>query len=168
MTHLWENFYLGMAEFISQKSRDPTTKVGAVLVDEKNRVVSVGFNGFPRGTSDDPELYTNREEKLRRVLHAELNAIIFAERPGDTLYVTHHPCAQCMAAAIQFGVKKIKYIDRNLSSRWDDSVKSAKEMATESGVIVTSYTKTSGGTYEESCLAQSNEDEDETKGKVDC
>lgn len=168
MTNLWDHFYLGMSEFIAEKSKDTTTKVGAVLIDEKNRVVSVGFNGFPRGTSDDPELYNNRDEKLRRVIHAELNAIIFADRPGETLYVTHHPCSQCMAAAIQFGIKRIKFIDRTLSSRWNDSIKSAKNMAEESGVIITSYRKTSGGTYEESCLAQSNEDEDETKGKVDC
>jgi dCMP deaminase len=134
----WDNFFLEMATLISTRSKDPSTQVGAVLVDSQRRVVSVGFNGFPKGTSDAPALYLDREEKYRRVLHAECNAILFADRPGDTLYVTHPPCSQCMAMAIQHGVSRVVYKKFEMREAWKVSHKSAIEMAREALVAVES------------------------------
>lgn len=72
----WDKFWLTVATLVSVRSKDPSSKVGAVIVDNDKRFVSMGYNGFPRGTNDDPELYQDRPEKLRRVIHAETNAIL--------------------------------------------------------------------------------------------
>jgi len=75
----WHKRFLEMAKLISTWSKDPSTQCGAVIIDAKKRVISMGFNGFPSGTSDDPDLYQNREKKYKRVIHAEKNAILFAK-----------------------------------------------------------------------------------------
>jgi len=136
----WHEFFLGLADHASKKSKDPSTKVGAVLVDNENRVVSLGYNGFARGTADHKKLYLDRPEKHRRVLHAECNALLFADRPGVTLYVTHPPCSQCTAMAIQCGIKKIIYnASRQLFVDWKESYRSAIEMSYEARIGIYKY-----------------------------
>jgi len=136
----WHEFFLTLADHASKKSKDPSTKVGAVLVDDDNRVVSIGYNGFARGTADDKTLYLNRPKKHRRILHAECNALLFADRPGKTLYITHPPCSQCTAMAIQRGVKQIIYnASRHLSANWEESFNSAIEMTIEARVGLYKY-----------------------------
>jgi dCMP deaminase len=132
----WDQLYLDMADLMATKSKDPSTKVGAVLVDIDRRVVSVGFNGFPKGTSDAAALYHNREEKYRRVLHAEANAILFADRQGHTLYVTHPCCSQCMAMAIQHGVSRVVWKATDMRPAWKESHASALAMANEALIDV--------------------------------
>src|SRR3990172_2103187 len=78
----WDSRFLRLAEFVAQWSKDPNTKVGAVIVDGTHRIVSLGFNGFPRGVDDDERL-RNRELKLKLMVHAEMNAILFAGRALD-------------------------------------------------------------------------------------
>ena len=92
----WDYRFLDLAAVVASWSKDGSTKVGAVITDPDHRVVSLGFNGFPRGL-DDVDL--PREEKLRRTLHAEENALLFASRPldGCSIFVTHPPCARCAA-----------------------------------------------------------------------
>ncbi len=129
----WDQRFIDLAAFIASWSKD-TTKVGAVIVDDQKRVVSTGYNGFPRGTCDD-EL--PRERKLLRVLHAESNAIDFAYRDitGCTLYVTHPPCAQCMARIIQTGITRVVFTGE-LKPDWGPSTEEARWMAAEAGITV--------------------------------
>ena len=102
----WALRFLGMAELVSTWSKDPSTKVGAVIADSSHRIISTGYNGFPRGTVDK---VVPREKKLLRTIHAEVNAILFAARPlhGTTIYVTHIPCSQCAAKIVQVGISKV-------------------------------------------------------------
>jgi len=77
---MWHLRFLDLAKHISNWSKDPSTKVGAVIFDSDKRIISVGYNGFPKNISDDPEKYLNREIKYQMVVHAEINAILFAQR----------------------------------------------------------------------------------------
>lgn len=131
----WDDHWLEQASVVAKASKDPSTQVGAILVDDMNRVVSQGYNGFARGCSDDPRIYQDRDRKLMRVLHAEENAILFAERKAHTAYVTHPPCAHCTALLIQSGIKRIVYKDAPMRDSWKPSVDEAKAMCAEAGVI---------------------------------
>lgn len=135
----WDDHWLEMAAVVAKASKDPSSRVGAVLVDEKNRVVSVGYNGFPRGCSDDENIYKDRNRKLMRVLHAEENAVLFAERKAYTSYVTHPPCAHCTAVLIQFGIKRIIYKDIEMNESWKSSIEEAKIMCAEADVDYIAY-----------------------------
>jgi len=130
-----------MAELISTWSKDPSTQCGAVIVDRRNRVVSVGFNGFPAGVSDRDDHYQNREEKYRRVIHAEKNAILFAKQDltGCTLYVyPMPPCSQCAAAIIQSGIKQVVTVEQSAeqAERWGKDIAVTQEMFAECGVVM--------------------------------
>ena len=106
----WDDRFLGLAQFIAQWSLDPNTKVGAVIADSEQRIVSLGYNGFPRGVHDLPERLQNRDIKLKMTVHGELNAIIFAQRPLSecTLYTwPFMSCAQCAAMVIQSGIRRV-------------------------------------------------------------
>jgi dCMP deaminase len=84
----WDEFYLGMAKYIASKSKDPSTKTGAVIVRPDKSLCSIGFNGFPKKMPDDPALYANRDEKYSRIVHCEMNALLFSREQltGYTLY----------------------------------------------------------------------------------
>lgn len=121
---------MGLAHLSALRSKDPNTQVGAAIVDENHRVVSVGYNGFPTGVSDD-EFPWSREggvltSKYAFVVHAELNAILNSQRSvrGCTIYVSLFPCNECAKAIIQSGIKKIVYesdkyngVDTNIASK---------------------------------------------------
>lgn len=133
----WDDYFMGLAHAAAAKSKDPSTQVGAVIVDSDRRIVSVGFNGPPRGTDDD-YAYSNREFKLLRVLHAEENAILFAGRSlrDCCIYVTHHPCAHCAAVIVQAGIRNVFHPPTNASfvNRWYDNINHAQAMFREAGV----------------------------------
>lgn len=139
----WDARFLELATLVASWSKDPSTKVGAVIVDEKRRVLGVGYNGFPRGTSD-AEMYSgDREEKYRRVVHGEANAILNA--PGlltcsdATLYVVPLPCcSSCAGLVIQSGIKRVVCPRPNADqlSRWRDSLRSAESMFIQAGVTL--------------------------------
>jgi dCMP deaminase len=105
----WDQRFLDLAEHIAQWSKDPRTKVGAVIVDEKKRVISVGYNGFPRGVDDNPSRYEDRTTKHLFVAHAERNALDNAPLmvDGCTLYVPLLPCNQCAISIIQKGITRV-------------------------------------------------------------
>lgn len=137
----WDDFYINLAKTISQKSKDPSTKVGAVIVDEKNRVVSLGYNGFPRGIVDSLERYENRPLKYELIIHAELNAIIFGGHKceGSTLYTWPMiSCTRCAAVAIQSGIKKFvaPIMTEELQPRWGEQVKLTELIMAEAGTIL--------------------------------
>lgn len=107
---IWHSRFLEMAQMVASWSKDPRTKVGAVLVGKEREILAVGYNGFARGTNDDD--YMDRAYKHRHVIHAEENAILNAARSGTrlqdaTLYVTHHPCCHCTGVLIQAGIRQL-------------------------------------------------------------
>lgn len=134
----WNDRFMGLAFHIAQWSRDPSTKVGAVIVDQGKRIISVGFNGFPRGVKD--ENLDNRELKYKKTIHAEMNAIHFANRnlEGSIIFVTHPTCAQCAANIIQAGIKEVvvPVPEESFMSRWGDDWKIALEMYEEANIKV--------------------------------
>lgn len=135
----WDKTFLNLCDEIAQRSKDPSTKVGACIVDDKKRIVSMGYNGFPRGCDDAPELYADRSVKLMRTIHAEVNAIITAGRDltGCTLYVSPlHPCANCAAIIIQSGIKRVVYNASVTPERWRANFSEAYSMFQEAGVTV--------------------------------
>ena len=108
----WDMRYVRLAQEVATWSKDPSTKVGAVLVRPNNSVASTGFNGFPPGQNDHPELYADRSYKYRHVVHAEVNALEFltGETPhGFTLYTSFPCCPNCMEAAAKAGVTTVVF-----------------------------------------------------------
>lgn len=105
----WDNRFLQLAEHVSAWSKDPRTKVGAVVVNQHKQVIGLGFNGFPRGVFDSDLRYENRETKLLLVAHAEQNALdnCFTDPRGSTIYTTLYPCYHCAKGIIQRGVQRI-------------------------------------------------------------
>lgn len=131
----WHEFFLGMAKYVSKKSKDPSTKVGCVIVDDRWRVVSVGYNGFPKGITDDERL-NDREIKYQMVLHAEQNAILFAERclKGCTIYTwPFQPCSICASTIIQAGIKRVVTVP-NTTGRWEENFELARKNFMDAGV----------------------------------
>lgn len=110
----WDEFFMLSAKVASMRSKDPSTCVGAVLVNKNNRIVASGYNGFPLGVDDECGLWgktsTNQlENKYLYVVHAEANAIVSArcDCTGFSMYVTHHPCNECAKLIVQAGVKRV-------------------------------------------------------------
>ena len=134
----WDTRFLDLAEHVSKWSKDPSTKVGAVIVDSQRRIVSTGYNGFPVGVMDSYDRLTNRDNKYEMIIHAEANAILFAHQRmnGMTLYTTpFQPCSRCASLIIQSGISRvISYEIEESKNRWVDSFKLAKELFDEAGV----------------------------------
>ena len=136
----WDKTFLNLCEEIAQRSKDPSTKVGACIVRPDKTIVSMGYNGFPRGCYDDEWLYQDRDIKLMRTIHAEVNAIITARQDltGCTLYVSPlHPCSSCAAIIVQSGIKRVVYPASEAVPRWRESFAEAAKMFQEAGVSVT-------------------------------
>lgn len=136
----WDHYFMGLAHLSSFRSKDPGTQVGAVVVDQQHKVVSIGYNGFPFGCDDD-EFPWEREgsmydTKYAYVVHAELNAILNSTRTlaGCTIYVSLFPCNECAKAIIQSGIKAIIYEDDKYADT--EAVKASKRMLTSAGVAM--------------------------------
>lgn len=120
----WDKRFIELATFISGWSKDPSTKVGAVISDKRNRIVSAGFNGFARGLSDSRIRYNEKELKYDLVIHAEENAIMFSHSNLDecSIYIsTLWPCIRCANRIIQSGIKRVVYQypkDKDLAKRY--------------------------------------------------
>ncbi len=137
-TLTWDEYFMGLAHLSALRSKDPNTQVGAAIVDENHRVVSVGYNGFPKGCSDD-EFPWSREggvlvSKYAFVVHAELNAILNSPRSvsGCTIYVSLFPCNECAKAIIQSGIKKIVYESDKYAHT--ETTQASKKMLQAAGV----------------------------------
>ena len=134
----WDHRFLDLADRIAAWSKDPSTKVGAIIVRPNRTLCSVGYNGFPRGVDDTEERYEDRETKYQMVVHAEINAILTAEEElkGYTLYVSPlHPCPQCAAAIIQVGIKRV--VSREtFRGDWKDRLAVSQKMFKEAGVTL--------------------------------
>jgi len=131
----WSDYFMGIAVLSATRSKDPNTQVGACIVNSDNRIVGVGYNGFPSGCLDD-QLPWRRDgdwidTKYPYVVHAEQNAIMNSyckELYGCRLYVTLFPCHECCKLIIQSGIKYITYLKENLSVEHDNSVEASKRM----------------------------------------
>lgn len=134
----WDARLLALASLVSGWSRDPSTKVGCVIVRPNNTIASLGFNGFPRGVSDDEALYAEREIKLARTIHAEENAVLNAAESleGYTAYVTAPPCMHCTAVLIQAGISTVKFLKPSveLEARWGDQFRHSEAFFAEAGI----------------------------------
>ncbi len=140
----WDRRFLSMAELVAGWSKDPSTGIGAVITDARNRVISVGFNGLPRGIDDSELLLNNRELKYKTIIHAEENALLFANGPirGSTVYVwPMPPCSSCCSKLIQSEVARIVSVkpSAELEERWGVSYKIAMQMFAEAGTLVDLY-----------------------------
>lgn len=138
----WNEYFMKLAETAAKRSKDPKSKVGACIMDPKDhRVVSLGYNGFPYGCSDDEFPWTKEgdDTKYLYVVHAELNAILSARRDltGCTLFVTYSPCNECMKAIIQSGIKTVVY--RNEYKPGDRINIASSKMAVAAGIQIIRY-----------------------------
>lgn len=134
----WDDFYLGLAKYVSTKSKDPSTKVGTVIVDKDCRPVSFGFNGLPQKIKDTPERLNNRDLKYKIIIHGEINSLIFAKRDiaGCTLYCWPFlTCAKCASIFIQAGIARVVAPGSD-NPRWQDEFALAREIFAEAGVQV--------------------------------
>jgi len=144
MSAKWDRRFLDLAAHIASWSKDPSTKVGCVVVGEDREIRSTGFNGFPRGISDDNDRLTDRAKKYPLICHAEENAIMHAARIGMTLkncvaYVTWPPCSRCARSLIQAGVAEVIFPDGcEIPERWREDFDTSQGMLTEAGVAVRS------------------------------
>lgn len=150
-TNKWDLYFLGLCLHIASMSKDPSTKVGSVIVGPDREIRSTGFNGFPRGIEDSDERLSNREVKLSLVVHAELNAILAAARVGVPikdckLYLTATdssgliwggaPCTRCTVELIQAGISEvISWPYKDVPSNWTDDITVAQSLLFEAGVI---------------------------------
>ena len=133
----WDEYFMGIAMLAAKRSKDPNTQVGACIVSQDNIILSTGYNGMPKGCSDDVDR-EGEQTKYPYVVHAELNAILNAHGrnlQGSRLFVALFPCNECAKAIIQSGVKEVLY----LSDKYADSLATlaSKRMMDSAGVKYT-------------------------------
>ena len=143
----WDEYFMGVATLSGMRSKDPNTQVGACIVSEEHKILSMGYNGFPTGCSDDDFPWAREGEPLENkyfyTTHSELNAILNyrgGSLEGATMYVTLFPCNECAKAIIQAGIKEVIYD----SDKYDDtaSVIASKRMMDSAGVRYYQYHRT--------------------------
>lgn len=149
----WEEVYFDMIAALRQKSKDPSSQFAALIAKKDHTIVSVGFNGFPRGIADTEERLNNRDLKYKLVVHAEQNAILNSAKVGVPLedcilYVDSWPCSNCAKSIIQAGICKVvlngdskTFNDTGFLERWKDEISLARGMFEESGVVIEIYRK---------------------------
>ena len=136
----WDEYFLGVAMLAARRSKDPSTQVGACIVSPDNIIISTGYNGMPKGCSDDqfPWDRTGEETKYPYVVHAELNAILNAsgrDLRGSRIYVALFPCNECAKAIIQSGIREVVYLSDKYAGT--PSNQASKRMLRSAGVKLT-------------------------------
>ena len=112
----WDTYFMGVALLSAKRSKDPRTQVGALIANDEHKILSIGYNGFPRGISDDDFSWEKEGDYLNTkypyVVHAEVNAILNSNvsLKGSTLYVTLFPCNECAKVILQSGIKEVVYL----------------------------------------------------------
>lgn len=141
----WDAYFMGIALLSAERSKDPSTSVGACIVSQDNKILSVGYNGMPRGCSDNEYPWERRADsdldtKYLYVCHAELNAILNYTGTNmlhAKIYTTLFPCNECTKALIQAGISEVIYLDDKYADT--SSVIAAKRMMKSAGVIYSKY-----------------------------
>lgn len=139
----WDLRFLELAATVASWSKDPSTQTGAVITDQQNRVISLGYNGFPRGIDDNYRL-NDRETKYSLVVHAEMNAILNSPRPvdGGTVYIhPFMPCDRCCVHLVQAGIKRVVSVTPSPDKleRWAESFEKAKAVFKEADIHYYEY-----------------------------
>ena len=141
MLDTWDKRFLEVAQLVSTWSKDPGTRVGAVLVLDR-RIIATGYNGFPHGIEDTAERYNDRDTKLQLTVHAEVNSILNAAKSGAqtkgaTLYVTFAPCVNCCTALVQAGIARVVCPTvESAPERWQANFSAGRSVLEEAGVIL--------------------------------
>jgi dCMP deaminase len=139
----WDLRFLEMARLVGSWSKDPSSKIGAVLVRPDRTLASIGFNGFPQGLSDAPELYQDRDYKIATVRHAEENAIGFAKDQslaGHTIYVSGlPPCCNCASEIIQKKITRVVAHNNMVPLRWAQNMRWAAMNMLKAGIVIDLY-----------------------------
>lgn len=135
----WDEYFMGIALLSGMRSKDPNTQVGACIVDADNKIMGTGYNGLPKGCSDDDFPWGNEgdylDTKYAYACHAELNAILNCMGKnllGTRLYVTLFPCNECAKAIIQSGIKEVIYLSDKYAHT--DMVKASKRLLEITGI----------------------------------
>lgn len=135
----WDEYFMSIAVLSAMRSKDPSTQVGACIVDNNNKILSTGYNGFPYGCSDDEFPWEREgnygETKYPYVVHAELNAILNANGKDLTeskIYVALFPCNECAKAIVQAGIKEVIYLSDKYATT--DSTLASKKMLNSAGI----------------------------------
>ena len=142
----WDEYFMGVAMLAAKRSKDPSTQVGACIVDDSNRILSTGYNGFPLGCSDDEYPWARsgeeqNETKYPFVVHAELNAILNnrgKNLAGSRIYVALFPCNECAKAIIQSGIREVVYLSDKYAAT--PSMQASRRMLASAGVTVRPFT----------------------------
>lgn len=138
----WDRRFLALAQHFAKWSKDPSTKVGCVIIGPDREVRTSGFNGFPRGVSDDFRLH-DRDEKYPIIVHAEENAVAQAARTGVkllgcTAYTTFPPCSKCARLFIQAGIEECVWPDQEIPERWKEDMDRSRALMREAGLSLRS------------------------------
>lgn len=136
----WDVRFMSMAQAVARWSKDPSTQVGAVIVDPLRQIQSTGYNGFPRGVHDSAERYADRAQKLLFVVHAEANALLLAGHAarGASMYCTLMPCAPCAGLVAQAGIARLYAPPPSAEheARWGENFAAARAILAEAGVVL--------------------------------
>lgn len=146
----WDQYFMTMAYLVAMKSKDPSTRVGAVIVGPDHEIRATGYNGLPRGIHDREYRYTDKDYKYQACNHAEENAILHCAMNGTsakgcTLYCQWQPCARCTKSIIQAGIIEVVY-DKNFPGNkegeqhiWQESIEISQELLNEVGIVVREF-----------------------------
>lgn len=169
----WDEYFLKIAETVALKSKDPSSKMGCVIVDQNKRVVSLGYNGMIQGANESKMTLTERPMKYHFAIHSEMNAIIFAHQDltGCTLYNRVATCDNCLKYCLQAGIKRFVYRELRVNSHSTDPKKSMTNVETDEAVIrllasmpdVETLNLTNGKTYTQDILDSYSKDSKEYK-----
>ena len=167
----WDEYFIKIAETVALKSKDPSSKMGCVIVDSKKRVVSLGYNGMLQGADESKMTLSERPMKYYFAIHSEMNAILFAHQDlaGCTLYNRVATCENCLKYCLQAGIKRFVYKELRVHSHSSDPKKSMTNIETDEAVVrllssmpdVQSLNITNGKTYIEDILDSYPKDSEE-------
>ncbi len=159
----WDEYFMSIAKVVATKSKDPSSKMGCVIVDAKKRVVSMGYNGMLQGADESKMTLSERPMKYYFAIHSEMNALIFARQDltGCTIYNRVATCENCLKYCLQAGIKRFVYNELRVKSHSSDPKKSMTNVETDEAVIrllsslsdIETLNLSNGKTYIEDILA---------------
>lgn len=168
---VWDEYFMKIAETVALKSKDPSSKMGCVIVDSKKRVVSLGYNGMLQGADESKMTLSERPMKYYFAIHSEMNAIIFAHQDltGCTLYNRVATCENCLKYCLQAGIKRFVYKELRVHSHSSDPKKSMTNIETDEAVVrllssmpdIETLNLTNGKTYTQDILDSYDKDSEE-------
>lgn len=169
--HEWDEYFLGIAEAVSRKSKDPSSKMGCVIVDKNKRVVSLGYNGLIQGADESKMTMDERPMKYYFSIHSEMNAVLFASQSlqGCTLYNRVATCENCLKYCLQAGIKRFVYKELRVHSYTTDPKHSMTNIETDEAIVrllsampdVKTLNLTNSKTYIEDILDSYDKDSEE-------